>query len=146
MKNKTYTYLILIFGFLFSCDKNQKSLDNTNTKKNECGLENGNYKVIYTQLYSELPESGFKIINDTLIWNFPEIDTFLIKKGIKNRFSFENTKKVDTIGLSDFQKAIVISEMRSFYEIVGCKKDTLDFIKKIDLYITSSIGKFIKID
>lgn len=49
-----------------------------------------------------------------------------------------------TEGLTDIQKALT-SLGEPYYEITNCKADTIEFIMRVNLHITSHTGKFVRI-
>ena len=129
---KKILYILIIFCFGFKCaDKN-------------CDLNNGKYKVIYDKQFSNYPKFEFKIDGE----NLTEInsESNRIKKKEKlgvNSFKLKSLEK-QTDSLTEFQKKLM-SYGKTYYEITNCKKDTIDFIMRVNLHVISHSGKFVRI-
>ena len=107
-------------------------------------MSNGKYKVIYDKEFLNYPKFEFKIDGE----NLTEINSKLnrrykIEKLGENSFKLKSLEK-QTDSLTEFQKAL-ISNGKTYYEITNCKKDTIDFIMRVNLHVISHSGKFVRI-
>ncbi|GAB3823206.1 hypothetical protein [Pontibacter rugosus] len=131
MKTLLYISLLTCLGFRFA-DK-------------DCGLGNGKYKVVYDEQFSDSPKFEFVVKGKTLTQiNSSQKEVYLIKKLSEKSFQLIPTqKRADT--LTELQKAL-ISHGQPYYELKNCKKDTVEFIMRVNLHVISHSGKFVKIE
>lgn len=130
---KTLIYISLLFclGFRFA-DK-------------ECDLNNGKYKVVYDEEFLDYPKFEFVVKGKTLtkISSSPK-EEYLIKKLPENSFELIPTKE-QSDNLTDFQKALTSHGQLPYYVITNCKKDTIEFVARVNLHVISHSGKFVRI-
>ena len=128
---KKILYILIIFCFGFKCaDKN-------------CGLNDGKYRVIYDEQFSNHPK--FEILLDGQ--NLTEINSELNRKYKienlgENSFRLKSLEKQND-SLTELQK-MLISNGKPYYEITNCKKDTIDFTMRVNLHVISHSGKFVR--
>jgi len=131
LKKVIYILLIFCFGFKYA--------------EHNCYLKNGKYKVVYDKQFSEYPKFEFEIDGK----NLTEINTDSNRKYVIDSIGV-NHFKLKLLGkqkypLTEFQKSLT-SYGQPYYEITDCKKDTTDFIMRVNLHVTSHSGKFTRID
>ena len=68
---------------------------------------------------------------------------YKIEKLGENSFKLKSIEK-QTDSLTEFQKALM-SHGKTYYEITNCKKDTIDFVMRVNLHVISHSGKFVRI-
>ncbi len=68
---------------------------------------------------------------------------YTIEKLGENSFRLKLLEK-QTDSLTDFQKTLM-SNGKLYYEITDCRKDTIDFIMRVNLHEISYSGKFARI-
>ncbi len=130
---KKTLYILIIFCFGFKC------------VDNNCDLNNGKYKVIYDEQFSDYPKFEFEIDGQ----NLTEINTELSRKYQienlgNNSFRLKLLEK-QTDSLTEFQK-VLMSQGKPYYEIKNCKKDTISFTMRVNLHVISHSGKFVRIE
>lgn len=131
LKKIIYILIIFCFGFKFA-DIN-------------CDLENGKYKVVYDEQFSDYPKLEFEINEQKLTEiNSDKNRSYKIEPIGENAFRLKSLKK-ETDSLTEFQKKLT-SFGQSYYEITNCKKDTIDFIMRVNSHVISHSGKFIRLD
>ncbi len=113
--------------------------------ENDCKFENGKYKVVYDKMFSEYPSFEFEVNGQ----NLKEINSksnrnYKIEKIGENSFQLKPFEK-QRDSLTEFQKKLT-SHGEAYYEITDCKKDTLEFIMRVNLHVISHSGKFVRID
>ena len=125
--------------------KRVSDLDLNQTNSN-CQLENGQYKVVYDRQFSEYPKFEFEVHGQNYLTeiNSKSNRSYKIEKIGKNSFQLISLEK-QTDSLTEFQKKLT-SNGEPYYEITGCKKDTIEFIMRVNLHVTSHSGKFVRID
>lgn len=108
-------------------------------------MKNGKYKVIYDEQFADYTPFEFVVKGEYLTKTISsENEKYLIKKLPENSFELIPTKEpADT--LTDFQKALTSHGQLPYYEIMKCKKDTLEFVARVNLYVISHSGKFVKV-
>ncbi len=107
-------------------------------------MNNGKYKVIYDKEFSKYPKFEFKIDGENLTEINSEFNRrYKIEKLGENSFKLIFVEK-QSDSLSEFQKAL-ISYGKPYYEITDCKKDTINFIMRVNQHVISHTGKFIRI-
>ena len=113
--------------------------------ENNCNFENGKYKVIYDKMFSEYPKFEFEVNGQNLTEiNSKSNRSYKIEKIGENSFQLKPLEK-KTDSLTEFQKKLT-SQGQPYYEITDCKKDTLEFIMRVNLHVISHSGKFVRID
>jgi len=131
MKNLIYIVILLSFGFDFP--------------DYECGLEDGRYKVVYDEEFSDYPKFEFEVDGQNLI----ELNSDLKRKfrieQIGNNFFRLKSMETQKDSLTKFQKALM-SHGQPYYEITDCRKDTIDFTMRVNLHVRSHSGKFVRTD
>ncbi len=131
MKKIFYILIILCFGF--------KCADNT------CVLKDGKWKVVYDEQFSDYPKFEFELNGQKLTEiNSEKNRLFQVEPIGKNSFRINSLEK-QTDSLTKMQKALV-SKGKPYYEIIDCKKDTIEFIMRVNLHVTSHSGRFVKIN
>ena len=108
-----------------------------------CNLEDGRYKVVYDDQFSDYPEFEFEVNGQ----NLTEISSDLKRKYRieqigNNAFRLKSLER-QSDSLTDFQKALT-SHGQPYYEITGCKRDTINFTMRVNLHVISHSGKFIR--
>ncbi|WP_219921624.1 hypothetical protein, partial [Rufibacter sp. XAAS-G3-1] len=130
LKKLIYISLMFCLGFKFA-DK-------------ACYLENGKYKVLYDKQFSNFPKFEFEVKGKTLTeLNTGNKEVYTIKDLSERSFQLVPPKS-HTDSLTNIQKALV-SLGQPYYEITNCTKDTIEFILRVNLHITSHSGKFVRI-
>ncbi len=131
LKKTLYILIILCFGF--------KCADNN------CNLKNGKWKVVYDEQFSDYPKFEFELNGQDLTEiNSKKNRLFKIEPIGKNSFRINSLEK-QTDSLTEIQKAL-ISHGNPYYEIIDCKKDTIEFIMRVNLHVISHSGKFVRIE
>jgi len=114
-------------------------------KEKDCKLNNGKYKVIYDEQFSDYPKFEFEVNGIYLTEiNSDSNRKFKIDSIGENNFRLKSMEK-QTDSLTEFQKRLT-SNGKPYYEITGCKKDTIEFIMRVNLHVISHSGKFVRID
>jgi hypothetical protein len=109
-----------------------------------CHLDNGKYNVIYDEQFSHYPNFEFEVNGRTLTKvNSNKKEEYIIKNLSERSFQLIPSQK-QTNNLPELQKAL-ISNGQPYYEITNCRKDTIEFIMRVNLHITSHSGKFVRI-
>ena len=100
--------------------------------------------MIYDKQFSNHPKFKFEVNGKTLTeLNSGKKEVYTIKSLSVRCFQLIPPKSyID--GLTNFQKKLA-SHGQPFYEITNCKKDTIEFILRVNLHITSHSGKFVRI-
>ena len=129
LKKLIYISLIFCLGFRFA-DK-------------ACYLENGKYKVLYDKQFSNFSKFEFEVKGKTLTELNTDKKVYSIKSLSENAFQLIPTVN-QTDELTNIQKSLA-SLGEPFYEITNCKADTIEFIMRVNLHITSHTGKFVRI-
>jgi hypothetical protein len=129
MKNLIYISILFLFGF--------------HCNEVGCKLEDGRYKVIYDDRFSDYPKFEFEVSGQ----NLTEINSdlkrkFKIEPINKNSFRLKSLEK-QTDSLTDLEKAL-ISHGHPYYEITDCKNDTIFFTMRVNLHVISYSGKFVR--
>ncbi|NCO64961.1 MAG: hypothetical protein COZ75_12180 [Flavobacteriaceae bacterium CG_4_8_14_3_um_filter_34_10] len=106
-------------------------------------MEDGRYKVVYDDQFSDYPEFEFEVNGQ----NLTEISSDLKRKYRieqigNNAFRLKSLER-QSDSLTDFQKALT-SHGQPYYEITGCKRDTINFTMRVNLHVISHSGKFIR--
>ena len=128
---KTF-YIFILLGFGFKCSDNN------------CELQNGKYKVIYDEQFSEYPKFEFEINGQNLTEiNSKHNRNYIIENFGENAFRLKSFEK-QTDSLTEFQKALM-SNGKPYYEITDCKNDTIEFTMRVNLHVISYSGKFVRI-
>lgn len=110
-----------------------------------CVLKNGKYKVVYDEQFSDFPKFEFEVDGQTLTdINSDSNRNFIIESFGENAFRLKSLE-IQVDSLTDFQKALT-SNGQSYYEITDCNKDTIEFVKRINLHVISYSGKFVRTD
>ena len=128
---KKILYILIIFCFGFKCaDKN-------------CGLNDGKYRVIYDEQFSNHPKFEFEIDGQNLTEINSELNRkYKIENLGENSFRLKSLEKQND-SLTELQK-MLISNGKPYYEITNCKKDTIDFTMRVNLHVISHSGKFVR--
>jgi hypothetical protein len=109
-----------------------------------CKLIDGDYKVIYDKSFENYPSFEFQVNGNSIRELSNEATKhYLLKRLSSNTFRFEPIENTED-SLTDLQKKL-IGNGDPFYEVIYCKKDTLTFINKINLHITSHSGRMVRI-
>ena len=69
---------------------------------------------------------------------------FKIESIGENRFRLNSLEKQKD-SLTEYQKALTSHGM-PYYEITNCKKDTIEFIMRVNLHVISHSGKLVRIE
>ncbi len=129
---KKILYILIIFCFGFKC------------ADNNCGLNNGKYKVIYDKQFSGFPKFEFEIVGQNLTEINSELNRrYQIESLGENSFRLKFIEK-QRDSLTEFQKMLT-SNGKPYYEITNCKNDTIDFTMRVNLHVISHSGKFVRI-
>lgn len=130
MKNLVYLFLLV-----------STSLNNLQTP---CILQEGHYKVLYDPQFSNYPKFEFEIKNQVVTEiNGNPNQNFIIENLGENTFRFKPLSKPSGTP-TEFQKKIITDGI-PYYEITSCTKDTLSFVKRVNLHVISHSGKFVKL-
>ena len=107
-------------------------------------LKNGKYKIIYDKQFSNYPKYEFKVDgNDWFEMNTEKNQKYVIEKLDENSFRINpSEKQTDTI--TEIAKTLKTLG-NPYYEITNCKKDTIEFILRVNLHVISYSGKFVRI-
>lgn len=129
---KKILYILILISFGFIC------------VESNCVLENGKYEVIYDKEFTYYPKFEF-VINGQILTEIKSGSNqkYRIETVGENSFRLKSLEKQND-SLTGLQKAL-ISNGKPYYEITDCKRDTIDFIMRVNPHVISHSGKFVRI-
>jgi len=113
-------------------------------KSQTCELTDGHYEIVYDKQFEGYPSFEFRVDGDTIReLNNDHPGLFVYERMKTNNFQFKPLQNWKD-SLTDLQKKLV-GLGDPYYEVIDCKIDTITFINRINLHVTSHSGKMVRI-